>query len=254
MTNTEVATQPSQISKTLNGALFVGLITISSLHYVIADATNVLGLVVANTILSNSYVWNLLTASFFETSIIKLVVDGAVLFYIFKMVNYPHVEHFASYLAVCILSCTVLTSTYCILIYFATADPALIVSPMYGFGGILIAILMYARQYKGQESIAGASPIHISFHTLPVVLLLIEAGVWAAGFGKYARDLPFVVISLFMSWSYLRFYVRGPVCNPYIMISSSNLSSFQCSPAMLEIFLIALPLFQCFHRHVKLYL
>ena len=205
-------TAPSQSSRTIHGLLLVALLGVSALNYVIAEAANILGLVVANTILSNSYIWNLITASFFESNPVKLAADLAVLYFIFKTVHYQSIEMFASYLAITMLSCTILTSTYCILTYFVTADPALIVSPMYGFGGVVVAILMYARQFKGQESIAGSSfPFHISFQALPVLLTSVEVVLWAAGFGAYTKDLPFVAMSLFISWSYLRFYARGPV-------------------------------------------
>lgn len=207
----ELPAAPSQQAKTAHGILLGGLIGVSLLNYVVTDATNVLGLVVANTILSNSYVWNLITASFFETNPIKLAADAAFLFYIFSTVDYPAVEHFAAYLAVCLLSCTVLTSTYCILSYFATADPALIVTPMYGFGGVLVAILMYARQFRGRESVVPGSPLPISFHNLPALLLVGEVVLWALGMGRFVRDLPFVLVGTIMSWSYLRFYAKGPV-------------------------------------------
>jgi predicted small integral membrane protein len=202
---------PSKGSKTIHATLFAALATISALNYVIPSAEQKLGLVVVNTILSNSYVWNLVTASFFETSAVKLAADALALYYIFKTVNYPSVETFVQHLGVTLLSCTFSWSTYCILNYFATADATAISAPVYGFGGVLMAILTYARQGKGKESIVGNFPVAISFHNLPALLLTGEVLIWGAGFGRYTRDLPFVIVSLFASWSYLRFYARGPV-------------------------------------------
>ena len=153
---------------------------------------------------------------------LKLAADLVALFFIFSSVNYPSVEHFVSYLSISVLSCTVLTSTYCILSYFVTADPGLIVNPMYGFGGVMVSILMYARQFRGAESVLPASPIPVSFHNLPVLLLLAELGLRLAGFGRFAKDLPFVVISMVLSWSYLRFYARGPVSSAALVCAYSD--------------------------------
>lgn len=199
---------PSGSSQQLHLLLAGALALVSTLNYIIADATNVLALVVANTILSNSYVWNLVTSPFFETNPIKLICDAALLFFAFKNVSYPNIEHFCYFLGISVLSSTILASTFCILSYFATADPKTIVAPMHGFGGVLTAIFTYVRQYKSnKEPIVGA----ITFHNLPVLILTAEAVVYSSGYGFYTRDLSFVVITLFFSWSYLRFYAKGIV-------------------------------------------
>jgi hypothetical protein len=206
-----LATGPSKESKTVHAVLFAALTAVSALNLVIPDATNVLGLVVVNTILSNSYVWNLVTAPFFETNPVKLAADALALYYIYQTVNYPRIESCVQHLGITLISCSVSWSIYCILNYFATADPAAVSAPIYGFGGVLMAILTYARQGKGTESIVGNFPLAISFHNLPVLLIAGEVLIWAAGFGRYTRDLPFIIVSMFASWSYLRFYARGPV-------------------------------------------
>jgi hypothetical protein len=181
------------------------------LGHVIADSSSVLGLVVANTILTKKYVWNLVTACFFERSPFKLLVDTVVFVYASNSLEWHSFGQFALYLSLVIVSCTFLVSVYSVLTYFTTADSNVLLVPTYGFGGVIVAFLMHERQSRGLDNILGQSIVYVSYQNLPVLYVLVEISAWSLGLRAHINDLPFSLISLIVSWSYLRFYSRNAV-------------------------------------------
>lgn len=137
-------------SKLVSGTSFL-LIILHCMNYIVADCVNIFALVTANTLITNTYVWNLLTSCFFETSILKLVSDIATIMSLANYIQINNKEQFFLYFLFSLLACTIGTSTYCFIRFFSTGNEEALIKPIYGFNGVLMTVLMYARQQRRNE-------------------------------------------------------------------------------------------------------
>lgn len=183
------------------------LIILYSLNFVLKDCTETIGLVTANTLITNNYVWNLVTSCFYESNPIKLFLDIVGLLLVTKSLPIPCLEQFGLYFIFSVLACTIGTSTYCFVRFFSTSKEETLVTPIYGFCGVLVTVAMFARQQLRNESVHAALPM-ITYHNLPVLIVAVQLFLCAVYLDFLATDLPFTVIALFFSWSYLRFYYK----------------------------------------------
>lgn len=183
------------------------LILLFAINLVYADSRNVLGLVPVNTLISHSYVWNLITSSFFETNFLKLLLDLIGLYLIFIDLEYDSIESFGLYLLLCTLSCSLVTSFYCFVRFFTTANETMLVNPLYGFTGVYFALLSYVRKTRQN------SCIHLSFPTLTYQnvtfwIYSIQLISCTLGIKMLSRDIIFSSTSILFSWAYLRFIYK----------------------------------------------
>lgn len=86
--------------------------------------------------------------------------------------------------------------------------------PAVGFNGVLMSILMYARKLYRNQSVHYSVPA-ITYNNLPLLLIAFQVITtytpdlpYIGGIRLLSHDLIFSVISLFFSWSYLRFYFK----------------------------------------------
>jgi hypothetical protein len=208
----------SVIERSPNAAsLKNGLVGVLLVFFVISrtvsDSKNIFGLVVANTLLTKTYIWNLVTPCFFETSPFKLFVDIVVFVYASNTMELRNFGKFSFYLFLVLISCTVILSAYCVLSYFATANTEVLLHPTYGFGAVIVSFLMFERQWHGTENLFQHSPLHVNYQHLPVIYVLLELLILFTGFESHVNDFPFSCIALVTSWSYLRFYASDSVSN-----------------------------------------
>jgi hypothetical protein len=178
-----------------------------ALNFIVPDCASIIGLVPANTLITNTYVWNILTSCFYETNAVKLAFELFVFWFATRPIIDPSFEQFGLYFAFSILSCTLGTSVYCFIRFFTSGNELLLVTPIYGLSGINISLLMYVRQQLRNESVHNSYPI-ITYHHLPVLLLCLQILLALLGLKSLSADLPFSLAALFFSWSYLRFYFR----------------------------------------------
>lgn len=194
-----------------NRPLFVFCTTVSIIvyccNYIIKDCPDVLGLVTANTLITNTYVWNLITACFYETNPIKLLLDILELLIATKPLSIVSIEQFGLYFALTTLASTIGTSVYCFVIFFTTGQEASLITPFYGCHGIIITILMFARQQQRNLTIFEIMP-YITYNNLPVIIVAIQFLLSIVRLDFLVMDMHFSVIALFFSWSYLRFYYK----------------------------------------------
>lgn len=194
-------------NKPLFSVCAVLIVTLYGLNFVLSDCTEKVGLVVANTLITNTYVWNLVTSCFYEKYLAKAAVDLTLLLLLTKSLPIPSIEQFGLYFLFSILACTIGTSTYCFFAFFTMARESSLINPIYGFSGVLMAILMFARHTYRDETVHSAFP-KLTYHHLPVVLYLIQLTLYLV-FGRLIiADMSFSAISLLFSWSYLRFYYK----------------------------------------------
>ena len=173
-----------------------------------ASYEDIFGLVTVNTLIANAYIWNLLTCSFYESSVLKLAVDLLILTYIpSESLHMAPVDQFALFLVFSLLACSLGTSAYCLLRFFSTGLEETVMEPIFGFNGLLIAYLTFVRQTLKRQ------PIHlnvnyITYHNIPILILLLQLSCWVVGLKAFYRDIPFTLISLLFSWSYLKFFYK----------------------------------------------
>jgi len=127
------------------------LLVLYAMNFVLSDSVNTLALVTANTLITNTYVWNLVTSCFFETSILKLLSDIGSLVLLANSIQIKNNEQFFLYFIFSLLACTIGTSIYCLVRFFSSGNEIMLISPIYGFNGVIMCILMFARQQRRDE-------------------------------------------------------------------------------------------------------
>jgi hypothetical protein len=189
------------------GCLILLLVTFG-MNWMMPDATTKLGLVTANTLVADTQVWNLFTSQFYELHVIKLALDviGIVIIST-KTKIVGGLDQFGIYFGLSLFACSFFTSAYCFIRYFSTALEEMIMTPIYGFSGVFLIILMYARQQLRSEPII-PQITHINYNNMPIVVILAQLMLWLVGLKWLALDLPFSIIGMLVSWSYLRFFYR----------------------------------------------
>jgi hypothetical protein len=177
------------------------------LNFVLEDAVSVLSLITANTLITNTYVWNIVTSCFFETDILKVISNIGSVVMIANCLKVNNAEQAGLLLLFSILACTIGTSIYCFFSLVRTGKEDLLVTPIYGFNGVMVTLLMMARQQLGKQCLYKDIP-WLTYHQSPLIVVLFQLVLWAFGFHMFSRDLSFSVIALFFSWSYLRFFYK----------------------------------------------
>ena len=96
--------------------VFISITSISLFFYFISliinqqQATDIFGLNVLNTFVVHKYVWNLVTSSFYEVNIVKVLVDISFLYFVTNNLQAFVTDQFVIYQLVCIISSTFFTS------------------------------------------------------------------------------------------------------------------------------------------------
>lgn len=197
----KLASHPVVIISVVPSLFFYGL------NFVLKDATAVLSLITANTLITNTYVWNIVTSCFFETDILKVLSNVGSVVMIANCLAINNVEQVGLLLLFSILACTVGTSVYCFFSLIRTGKEDSLVTPIYGFNGIMVTLLMMARQQLGKQCLYKDIP-WLTYHQSPLIVVLFQLIFWCFGIHVFSRDLSFSVIALFFSWSYLRFFYK----------------------------------------------
>ena len=185
----------------------ITIIILFGLNFVIKDCPSVVGLVAANTLFANTYVWNLITSCFYETNILKLAADLVGLWVVTEDINFAS-DQFALFFAVCVLASSLGTSAIAFIRFFASADEIMLIEPQYGFSGAFFTLSMFARMHKKEAAITQAFP-RLTYNNLPFYAFLIQFMLRILRFRVFARDITFSFISIPFSWTYLRFFYRN---------------------------------------------
>lgn len=184
------------------------LVTTYSLNFVVKDPTNKLALVTVNTFVADTQVWNILTSQFYEKSVYKLLFDIIGVTIVTKLIKIKGgIQTFGLYFLICTLICSILTSAYCFIRYFSTGVMDMVLSPIFGFSGVFMIVLTYARQQLQNKSIHSVMP-NITYNNLPVLIIISQLFLWLVGLKSLAVDFPFSLVGMLCSWSYLRFFYR----------------------------------------------
>jgi hypothetical protein len=188
-------------------ALLIGL---HGCSYFVKDLNNMISLVPANTLVANSYLWNLFSSCFFEVHVLRVTYDLAILLAINQNISFMALDQFGLYLVFNVLTATMGISAWVFLRFFMTSEDHYLTGSIYGFGGILISLMMFARQQLGNKLVV-PSITNITYHHLPTIFLALHTILYLFSVKLLTSDYCFVLINYFSSWTYLRFYYTFPV-------------------------------------------
>lgn len=185
-----------------------------SLNFVLKDCTSTLALIPANTLITHTFVWNLASSSFYESNPLKAGFDVIMLWWISKHVGAPSLEQFGLYFAFSILACSIGTSVLSFLRFVSSGHEYPLISPSYGFGGVLIALMMFARQKLRNQPVHHRFLQFFTYNNVPTVYCGLQLVLALIGLKSFTQDLSFTFISLVFSWSYLKFYYKYNEIDP----------------------------------------
>lgn len=215
--------------------LIINLISFFTFNLILKGCAHKIGLVTANTLITNTYVWNLVTSCFYENSFFKLFFNLIAVFFTTKSLPIPNYEQFCLYLIFSILACTIGTSVYCFVGFYVMENEKLLTTPIYGFNGVLVTILMYSRQLYRNEIVHPSIP-YVTYNNLPIILVFTQLVMkMLPMFRFFTRDILFSIIALFFSWSYLRFYYKLNTNSDELGDKSDELSFVSMFPKVVYI-------------------
>jgi hypothetical protein len=191
------------------------LVIFHGASYVIPDFINLVSLVPANTLIVNYYVWNLFTSFFFEINPFKLLYDLFLLLIISQEISFTPADQFSLFFVFNNLASTLGSLAWVFIRFFMTSQNNYITDRMYGFGGVIMCLMMYTRQQLGSKAVIPQLP-SLTFHNLPSLYFTIQTVLFLLGINMLSMDYTFTFISFFFSWSYLRFNYKYQV--PYVIV------------------------------------
>ena len=104
-------------------------------------------------------------------------LDIIVFILITKTLRIDNWEQFGLYFIFSILACTIGTSAYCFIRFFATSLEEMLMMPIYGFGGVFMTLLMYNRSQLKNEPIINTFP-QLTYQNLPIIVIFSQFFLW----------------------------------------------------------------------------
>jgi membrane associated rhomboid family serine protease len=201
-------------------------------------------LVLTNTVGQNFYIWNVVSAGFLETNILKLVMNLALAVVVGHQVEATMgMENFAIFVNVVNLACGILTSIGLFSLYVITRFEIYLTIPTYGFGGVLGALFVALKRYTPRASPVAAVP-SLKCHQLPMLLFSLSLAAWTLNISSFSHDFPFVICGIYVGWWYQRFVLVNSD-GMFFSFSDIELSSscftIICIQVLLVILLTTLP-------------
>eukprot|EP00752_Nemacystus_decipiens_P011810 g10479.t1 len=169
-----------------------------------------------HTFMTQFYFWNVLTGSFVETFVLKLL---ASLIGVAGLA--PTVEDSLGHVGLCVflllvgLASGFVTSVGVFFSYIITREEYLLDLELHGAFGVVAALAVAAAQQDASGSLlpAGRAPWFPTRY-LPFLLVTASAACRAMSVPLVADDFPFVCVGAYASWTYLRFFAHLVVGAP----------------------------------------
>jgi hypothetical protein len=137
----------------------------------------------------------------------KLIVDIGAVWHFSGIIGNPNVEQFGIYFCFSLLAASIGASIVCFFRFVTLGIEGPLIIPIYGFGGVIITMAMFARYLKKSEPFIGRIP-NITYNHLPVLIMVFLISIRVIGLKSFSEDVLFSLVSLLFSWSYLRFYYK----------------------------------------------
>ena len=189
------------------GALVVFVAMLSA--FLAKAMTPTLGLIVANTTGTRFFIWNLVTAAFYETSLLRALPGAAAIVWAGREVEprFGPWYYFAGYVFLCALACGVITSVGLFVAYVLTREDELLFRVTHGTAGLIGALAVALKRFVPEQPIHGALPA-ITGELLPMGVIALAGALWALGALGLARaptDALYAPIGVYVGWFYLRY-------------------------------------------------
>ncbi|GBF88880.1 hypothetical protein Rsub_01379 [Raphidocelis subcapitata] len=156
-------------------------------------------------------VWNLLTSSFVTTNPVKALAEIASLLVLARVVEpvYGSTEFLRLLLLVAASTgAATFVGVYLFYLINTSKEGGILYAQFSGFHGIVGALLVAVKQIMGDADVKlGAATRLPARHLAPAYVA--AASLLAALLGAW-RSLPFLVVSPYAAWVYLRFFQRQP--------------------------------------------
>lgn len=176
------------------------------LVYLINDSIlQYIALIPANTLLANTFIWNLATSCLLETNILRVIIDVVLLLPVMRFDSFAPMDQFALYLIFTILACSVLTSCWFFYRFFSTGEWEHLTEQVYGYGGIIMALLMFKVLKCPNEQLI-INNIPISFKYVPTLIVSVQVLLWLLGIRFLSVDVSYTSTAYVFCWCYLRYY------------------------------------------------
>jgi membrane associated rhomboid family serine protease len=227
----------------VSAALIVGFLS----NFVITEAPQKLGLVPLHTNIARSYIWNLLTASFYETNFVKLLLDVGATALVGANMEMGRADHFCIYIFVTTIVSTVGVSAWSFIRFFTTGIENMLWEPIYGFSGVLMSLIMFQRLRFKAQPVYALFP-SVTYDNLPFIVLTGQIILRLCGLRFITRDVIFSVIAIHTAWIYLRFFY--PNSDGTIGDKSDEFAYYKLVPPVLQP--ITLPLLTAIQNCVAL--
>ena len=186
-------------------ACITALMVLFCSNFVIEEAPQKLGLVPISTSIAHSYFWNLVTSSFYETNIIKLALDVVGTVLVGANMEMGRRDQFCIYFFGTTVVSTFGASAWSFMRFFVMHDQNMITSPIYGFAGVLMTLIMFQRLRFKNAPVYPLLPA-ITYDNLPFLVLTTQIVLRVLGLKFLTRDIIFSVISIHAAWFYLRYF------------------------------------------------
>ncbi|KAK9844321.1 hypothetical protein WJX74_000773 [Apatococcus lobatus] len=197
----------TRLSKSVSAVLFLGWVLQVALPLVREYGALVAGRTVP-------FAWNILTAGFLETTLVKLIFDVAALLWVAKLIEPPmgSLELLRFLCAVNILTgAATLAVIYLIYAVDHYSEKAgdILYTEVCGFHGMLAGCLVALKQIQPDSGVTLF--VYIKFRAKHLPLLFCgAASVASLILGEALSTIPFVLFGTYSGWFYLRFLQIKP--------------------------------------------
>jgi len=182
-------------------SVIMSLLFICSL--ITSDVVAQVALIVSNTVMSNFYVWNIITGSLLETNFFKICIGiSGLLYFGSRTEGKLGLLGFAQYVAVVMLASGIVASTVAFLSYVVSFDEQLF-TPIYGPGGLLAGLTVAFAHQSPNSSPFEAFPA-VTSQAFPLALGTVWTGIGII-YSPFNRDVIFLWSGAYFGWAYLRF-------------------------------------------------
>jgi hypothetical protein len=182
----------------------------SLLCFLFPEVMKYFSLVPANLLITNNFIWTLVTSSFLETNPLKYLLDVILLVLISHELQITQLDQMGLYFLLNIVSCGVGSLFWLLYRFYLSNSDSYLLEGLYGFGGVLMGLIMFSRQQLKSTPIVAKYPF-LTFNYLPTFVLFFYSLLWILGINFCTIDISFYWISYFFSWTYLRFFYRYSV-------------------------------------------
>jgi len=166
-----------------------------------------LALVPGYTIPPHFYIWNVLTAGYFEISLFSTLLDSVAVLFIGKFLE-PiwGSKEYLRFIVIVNVICGICTFLFMVLLYYIMADPDLWFESICGFSSVIAGFTVAAKQIIPEQEIRMFCAISVRAKYLSGILILINLTFLLLGISSHSFSFTF--FGVIVSWTYLRFFQK----------------------------------------------